>query len=162
SIPPRRELTVATRGPFISYSTNFEDVILNRVFQGQDRGFFVDVGAAHPVFENDLKALYDRGWRGINVEPIVAFFRELAAQRPEDRNLNVAVSQSAGEIVVHEVVGTGLSTCDPASMEHARQQGYEVIPRTISTLPLRNILTEAEAPKDIGVLKVDVEGLELS
>jgi FkbM family methyltransferase len=153
---------VATGKRFVSYSANFEDVMLRRVFQAQDRGFFVDIGAAHPVFENDMKALYDRGWRGINVEPVVVFFRELVAQRPEDRNLNVAVSDSAGEILVHEVVGTGLSTCNAEAVEHARQQGYEVIPRTVSTLPLRSILTDAAAPKDIDVLKVDVEGLELS
>jgi FkbM family methyltransferase len=153
---------VAAQKRFTSYSTNFEDVILNRVFQDQSQGFFVDVGAAHPVFENDLKALYDRGWRGINIEPITAFFHELAAQRPEDRNLNVAISESSGEIVVHEVVGTGLSTCEPEAAEHARQQGYEVIARSVPTMTLREILTDAAAPRDISVLKVDVEGLELS
>ena len=39
----------------VSYSANFEDVILARIFAGKDKGFFIDVGAAHPVFENDCK-----------------------------------------------------------------------------------------------------------
>ena len=147
---------------FTSYSANFEDAILNRVFKDQSDGFFVDVGAAHPVFENDLKALYDRGWRGINIEPIAAFFDELSVQRPEDCNLNVAVSESSGEIVIYEVVGTGLSTCEPEAVEHARQQGYDVISRRVPTKTLREILTDAAAPTDISLLKVDVEGLELS
>ena len=83
--------------PFISYSLNREDVLLNRLFESKYSGFFVDVGAAHPVFENDTKALSDRGWTGINIEPNVSLYRELVAQRPNDRNLNVAVSDHSGD-----------------------------------------------------------------
>jgi hypothetical protein len=54
----------ATPPPFLSYSANHEDVLLNRLFGTQQHGFFVDVGAAHPLFENDTRALYERGWHG--------------------------------------------------------------------------------------------------
>ena len=37
----------ATPPPFLSYSANHEDVLLNRLFGAQQHGFFVDVGAAH-------------------------------------------------------------------------------------------------------------------
>jgi len=146
--------------PFISYSIHHEDVLLNRVFGSRDSGFFVDVGAAHPVFENDTKALSDRGWTGINIEPNSAFYRDLVAQRPSDRNLNVAVSDKPGLITFHEVVGTGLSTCDPDEAKRAIDRGFEVVQYEVESLPLSQIL-EYSSPHQIDLLKIDVEGFEL-
>lgn len=150
----------AAASPFLSYSANNEDVILNRLFGAQPGGFFVDVGAAHPLYENDTRALYDRGWRGINIEPTAAFFRELAAQRPRDANFNVAVSDAPGELVFHEVVGTGLSTGDAEDAARAAALGFEVVRHIVPARTLRDILQEAALPA-IDVLKVDVEGFEL-
>ena len=36
----------------ISYAQNFEDVLLARAFRNRDRGFYIDVGAWHPVFDS--------------------------------------------------------------------------------------------------------------
>jgi FkbM family methyltransferase len=146
--------------PFISYSAKHEDVILNRVFGSRNHGFYVDVGAAHPLFENDTKALYDRGWRGTNIEPNPSFFHELMSQRPGDRNINAAVSDAAGEITYHEVVGTGLSTCDPDEADRAAAKGFELVRYSVTAVTLRAVLEEA-APAVIDLLKVDVEGYEL-
>jgi FkbM family methyltransferase len=146
--------------PFISYSANQEDVILNRLFSRQANGFFVDVGAAHPLFENDTRALYERGWRGINIEPNEGFFQQLAADRPGDVNLNLAVSDDPGEITFHEVKGTGLSTCSPTDAARAAEKGFEVVSHTVETATLRVILAD-HAATQIDLLKVDVEGFEL-
>ena len=145
---------------FVSYSANREDVILNRVFGNRDSGFYIDVGAAHPLYENDTKALYDRGWRGVNIEPSPEFFPELAAQRPLDRNMNVAASDVPGSITFYQVVGTGLSTCDADEAEKAAAKGFEVVPHVIEAMTLRGIL-ETTPTTTIDLLKVDVEGLEL-
>jgi FkbM family methyltransferase len=150
----------AANGRFVSYSINREDVYLNRLFGEQAAGFFVDVGAAHPMFENDTKALYDRGWNGINIEPNAEFFDLLAAERPRDRNLNMAVSGSTGELTFYQVVGTGLSTVDVGEAERARGKGFEVIERRVATDTLGHIL-EASGATAIDILKVDVEGSEL-
>jgi hypothetical protein len=72
---------------FVSYSANAEDVLLRRLFPGPEAGFYVDVGAAHPIWESDTKALRDRGWCGINVEPQEEFLAELRRERPDDVNL---------------------------------------------------------------------------
>ena len=79
----------------ISYSRNFADVILHRLFRDRAHGFFLDVGPGHPRHGNDLYALYRRGWNGINVEPdadAVALLRQL---RPRDNTVCAAVSDTA-------------------------------------------------------------------
>ena len=126
----------------------------------RNSGFYIDVGAAHPLHENDTKALYDRGWRGINIEPNATFYRELAAERPGDRNINAAVSDAPGQLIYHEVIGTGLSTCDPEEAGRAAAKGFEVVRHAIEAVSLRQVLDDA-APPAIDLLKVDVEGFEL-
>jgi FkbM family methyltransferase len=145
---------------FISYSANNEDVILNRMFGSRKSGFYIDVGAGHPLYKNDTRALYDRGWRGINIEPNMTLYRELVAQRPCDRNINTVVSDTPGLLVYHEVVGTGLSTCDPEEAERAAAKGFEVVHHEVEAMTLQQILDAAESP-EIDLLKVDVAGFEL-
>ncbi len=145
---------------FVSYSVNREDIFIHRLFADRKTGFYVDVGAAHPTYENDTKALYDRGWHGINVEPNTGFFRELAAERLRDRNLNVAISDTPGHLTFYEVVGTGLSTCDPEEARRAAAKGFRVVDYQVEADTLCNILEQA-CPPPIDLLKIDVEGFEL-
>ena len=55
--------------PPLSYAQRFEDFHLWRCFGGQTDGFYIDIGAGHPVYDNVSFAFYLAGWRGISVEP---------------------------------------------------------------------------------------------
>jgi FkbM family methyltransferase len=145
---------------FVSHSINYEDVLLRRIFRDQPTGFYIDVGAAHPIDDSDTYMLHRRGWSGINIEPNPDFFRALEQERPADRNLNLALSDRDGSIVWHRVGNTGLSTCDSAQAERAGRQGYVITRHTVRTTTLACILADA-CPASIDLLKVDVEGLEL-
>ena len=145
--------------PFISYSANFEDVILHRIFGRQRVGFFVDVGAADPRMENDCKALYDQGWSGINVEPNPVLHQALVEQRPRDRSFGVALGEAEGRDRYYEVQGTGLSTLDPDEATRCRAHGWTVTERVVEIRTLASLLDQA-APERFDLLKVDVEGWE--
>ena len=54
---------------FVSYAQHGEDVIIWRALGERAAGFYVDVGAFHPRYDSVTRALYARGWRGINIEP---------------------------------------------------------------------------------------------
>ena len=51
-----------------SYSQEGEDLILSRYFDGQREGFFIDVGAFHPIRFSNTYLFYRLGWSGINIE----------------------------------------------------------------------------------------------
>jgi len=157
--PPKVEGIPESPQPFVSYSANFEDVILNRIFAGKSPGFYVDVGAAHPTFESDTKMLYDAGWSGINIEPNPSLFPILEAARPRDRNFCAVLAERVSELDYYEIVGTGLSTCNPDFAERAREKGYSVVQTQVVTTTLKHIL-DAVGPASVELLKVDVEGLE--
>jgi FkbM family methyltransferase len=150
-----------TAPEFVSYSANAEDVLLRRLFPpGTKPGFYVDVGAAHPIWDSDTKALRDRGWRGINIEPQEDLLAELRRERLDDVNLGVTLSDAPGEMTFFEVEGTGLRTLDEHAAARAEAAGHRVKRRTVTVLTLAQVLAENNAPPAFEFLKIDVEGLE--
>ena len=67
---------------FVSFAQNFEDVILWRVLKDVLSGFYIDVGANDPVIDSVSYAFYQRGWRGIHVEPMPVYAEKIRAARP--------------------------------------------------------------------------------
>jgi len=141
----------------ISYAQNFEDVILARVFNGQNEGFYVDVGAGDPVYLSVTKWFYDQGWSGINIEPNAALFRKLTADRLRDVNLNCGAGAERGEAVFFETEIPELSTFDQRLAASA-QVKYEK--RSVRILPLTEIVDQYAKDRTIDFLKIDVEGWE--
>jgi hypothetical protein len=80
---------MAVAPPFESFAHNDEDVVLWRALAGAgvDKGRYIDVGANRPNRPTDAsvsRAFYDRGWRGIVIEPAPGFAESLRQQRPDD------------------------------------------------------------------------------
>lgn len=146
---------------FVSYAQNFEDVMLWRALGQISLGFYIDVGAAWPDEDSVTKAFYDRGWRGINIEPNPSFYRRLENERPNDTNLMVAVSDHSGTLSMNFIEGTGLSTLeDSVATKHA-EEGLKIQRQDVLLMTLSSII-EKHKPADLEIqfLKVDVEGLE--
>ena len=144
---------------FISYAQNLEDVMLWRALGHVDNGFYIDIGAWDPREDSVTLAFYERGWRGINVEPDVAKYRALSAARPGDVTLCVALADVAGEATFHVIAGTGLSTLDPGLAARHAAAGFAVAPRAVAVDTLRAVCA-AHVRGPIHFLKVDVEGME--
>lgn len=144
---------------FISYAQNFEDVMLWRVFNGIGSGFYIDVGAHDPSVDSVTLAFYERGWHGINIEPVNTCHERVAAHRPRDINLNVALGENAGELPFYEVLGTGMSSLSAAIADQHRDNGFSIVTGTVLVRTLAEVCAE-HAPSDIHFLKIDVEGAE--
>ena len=145
---------------FVSYAQNFEDVILWRVLKHIECGFYIDVGANDPEIDSVTKAFYDRGWRGINVEPVPQWFDRLQEKRLRDINLQLAAGTEKGELVLYELPDTGLSTIEKTTAErHETERGYTKIERIVPVETLTAIC-ECFHVAPIHFLKIDVEGAE--
>jgi FkbM family methyltransferase len=145
---------------FISYAQNYEDVLLYRALGDVDRGCYIDVGAADPVFDSVTFAFYQRGWRGINLEPSPVPFKRLVEVRREDVNLNLAIGDAEGMTAFFVVQGADiLSTALPGQMEALAGRGYKAQQIEVPVRPLAAVLEE-HAVGTIHFLKIDVEGFE--
>jgi FkbM family methyltransferase len=143
----------------VSYAQNQEDVLLGRAFREKD-GFYVDVGANHPVFHSVTKLFYDRGWRGINIEPSPLVYDHLAKERPRDLNLNVGLASRDGMLTFYEALTYhGWSTFRPELAAHYRNQNVPIAERSVPVTTLAKVCEE-HVDRTIDFLKIDAEGFE--
>src|SRR5258707_10609271 len=87
----------------LSYTQNLEDYHLSLAFAGQTTGTYIDIGAGHPVADNVSFWFYERGWRGIVVEPQVELAALYARLRPRDVALRALVGRQSGETDFYQV-----------------------------------------------------------
>ena len=143
----------------ISHAQNHEDTRLWRALGRVPAGCYIDVGAYDPDLHSVTKAFYERGWRGINIEPVAAGHALLSQFRPLDLNLKVAIGLAGGASPFFHIPETGLSTLDSVVAERHRQAGWSVEVQEVPTLPLREVW-DVHIRGEVHFLKVDVEGAE--
>ncbi len=80
-----------------SFSQNGEDLLLNKLFQGKKKGFYIDVGSNHPVILSNTYFFYRRGWRGITIEANDSFNFLYKIFRPNDLHINEFISDGEYE-----------------------------------------------------------------
>jgi FkbM family methyltransferase len=109
-----------------------------------DRGFFVDLGAYDGINTSNTYALENSGWRGICVEANPDFFYALTDNRPQARNVHAFVSDTCGEVHIHDQHQTDDVSCP-----------------TVASKTLDEILDFCDAPRVVDYLSMDIEGMEL-
>ena len=115
----------------ISYSLNAVDLIVDYIFKDKDKGTYVDIGAQHPISNNNTYLLFKRGWKGVNIDLDRKNIDLFKITRPNDINLNYAVSDKEGETDFY-----------------------------FYTFTLNNIFEKINFNENIDYLNIDVEGYE--
>lgn len=144
---------------FVSYAQNFEDVMIWRALKHVAEGFYIDVGANDPTLYSVTRAFYDKGWHGINIEPVAEFFDRLKSERPRDINLQIGAGAEAGSFPFFDIPDTGLATSDSEVAKRHKEAGWTVNIIDIPVLPLAEIC-QKHVHGEIHFLKIDVEGAE--
>jgi FkbM family methyltransferase len=145
------------------FSQNFEDVLLARVLSDISIGFYIDVGCQDECLDSVTRYFYDRGWNGINIDPVKEYHDQYQKNRPRDINVCCAIGSSEGTADLYVAQNCGLSTLLSSRAVYAATLGVQVLPaRTVRIRQLNSILAE-HLPEHtrISFLKIDVEGKEL-
>jgi FkbM family methyltransferase len=147
--------------PSISYAQYYEDMHLDRCFNGQPTGFYIDVGAGHPVHSNVSFYFYLRGWSGITIEPNPWLAQLSAGVRSRDRQIDALLGAEPGQAIFHLIEEFhGLSTTIEShalAAQKAYSKSAKAFPLPVTTL---NDICREHAPEQIDFLKIDVEGAE--
>lgn len=149
---------------FITYAQNKEDVILDAFFSDIKNGFYVDVGANHPIEDSVTKHFYNNGWSGINIEPIQALYEQLIEDRPRDIVLNVGVADKKGTLNLRQYNNTGLSTFS-STLKNEYTKGSQAektsdyVDIKVPIVTLKDVFNQYNI-NHIHFMKIDVEGLE--
>ena len=155
----------------LSYAEAGEDLVLWQIAAGalgiQDPTY-IDIGAHHPVINNNTFFFYERGARGILVEPNPALHGVLSAVRPQDKLLRAGIGAGKASTEDYYVIGGSedgqLNTFsrEQADQLVARSRGHYSIEKVIK-VPLLNIneVMREQWNKAPNVLSVDTEGFDL-
>jgi FkbM family methyltransferase len=153
---------VRAAGRFLSYAQNHEDVVLARALRPDERsGTYIDVGAGHPTLDSVTRAFADRGWSGVNVEPLPEEHRLLTLARPDDVNLNVALGAVPGVGKLYEAppANRGSSTMVAEYAARYGDGGEAFLPIEVRVRTLAQV-TDEHVSGPVELLKIDVEGYE--
>jgi FkbM family methyltransferase len=146
--------------PELSYAQNMEDYHLWLALGGRADGFYIDIGAGHPVADNVSFWFYERGWRGVAVEPQTWLVDLYQALRPRDLALCTLVGRTSGVTDFFEVDQLhGLSTTIEQVARNAARFGTAYRARRVPVITLAE-LCDRNVDRPIDFLKIDVEGAE--
>ena len=143
-----------------SYSMDKEDLVIKEYFKSKNKGFYVDVGCYHPLQRNNTMLLYQKGWRGINIDISDFSIKLFKFLRPDDFNLNLAVSNKEGEVDMF--FQKKLSQLSTIKKNHAKNafQG-NILNKKILSKRLTSILDDSKyKDQKIDFLNIDVEGAD--
>lgn len=150
-----------------SYAQDGEDVVLAAFFDGfkHYKGFFVDVGAHHPVRFSNTWLFYKRGWKGINIDPTPGCMRTFKLLRGRDINLEIGVGPEQGVLTFYCFNEPALNTFSKEVAEERNTGNPYKVVKTIDVpvMPLSEVLKQfLPAGQKIDFLSIDVEGLDLA
>ena len=144
----------------LCYGQEGEDLILNRLLEGQSLGFYVDVGAHHPVRFSNTYLFYQRGWHGINIDAMPGSMKGFNKVRPRDINIECGVAGIAGKLLYYRFNEPALNTFDAVEAAHKNKLPYQIIDTVeVAVERLDALLARHLIPgQQIDFLSVDVEG----
>jgi FkbM family methyltransferase len=163
----RRGLDVVTLKAHASYSQVGEDSAVSYLFESLNltNPTYLDIGTNNPIVGNNTYFFYDKGCRGVCIEPDPEMFKRIKKKRPGDKILNVGIG------VANNVTGASfylfpgnVAAWSTFSGEEARIREKEsgLKPKMIS-IPLMNINDVIAAHFDPypNFISLDVEGIDL-
>lgn len=128
--------------------------VLVKMFPSERAGYFLDVGSGHGTIGSNTKALEDRGWSGVCVDPFPTHMEGRTCQVFTD-----VVSSVPGQVVkFHTHSGLGGIADSLGKWKEEAQKSPAV---ELTTTTLGDILARARAPQFIHFLSLDIEGAEL-
>ena len=142
-----------------SYSLNGVDLIIDYIFKDKKKGFYLDIGAQHPISNNNTFLLFKKGWKGINIDLDKKNIDLFKIARPKDINLNYAISDVKKEVDLffyHESSPINTLSKNVSSFQKAKVKEI----KKIQTKVLNDVLNDINLQNHIDYMNIDVEGYE--
>tara|TARA_B100000579_G_scaffold291588_1_gene242185 strand:+ start:925 stop:1629 length:705 start_codon:yes stop_codon:yes gene_type:complete len=128
-----------------------EDIFISRFFKNKLTGNYVDIGCYHPIKGSLTYNLFQKGWRGINVDLSKVSIDLFKLSRPKDINIQAAITDFDGETFYYEN--------GPINQQNSLKENSELKKIPIKAIKLSTILKQNNLKK-IEFLNIDVEGFD--
>lgn len=149
-----------------TYSQCGEDRIIEFIFDQYLKiksPTYMDIGAYHPFTFSNTALLYEKGARGVCIEPDPCLFEEIKKHRKQDVCLNIGVGTGTNEFAEFYVMSSRtLNTFSKEEAERYQSFGNQTIQEVIKVpvFPVNQVIKE-HLGKSPNFISLDVEGLDL-
>lgn len=147
-----------------SFSQSGEDLIVQFIFNelSISNPTFLDIGAHHPFYLNNTAIFYQRGCRGINIEPDPSLFDSFLTERPLDFNLNIGISDKEEVLDFYIMNVPTLNTFSKSEAENYSNEGNFFIKeiKKIKVNTVANIIDQHNSGVFPDYLTLDAEGID--
>ena len=138
---------------------NKYNLFLEKYFKKNNSGLYIDVGCYHPFRLSNTKFLYDKGWKGINIDISRKSIDLFNIIRKNDINLNIGIGAKN-----HKVFGyfqKKLYFSNTLSKDHSKTFLSNPIKKKIKIYTLSFIINRYFKNKNIDFLDIYCEGKDL-
>lgn len=132
-------------------SQDNEDHFLRKILPGD--GMYIDIGASFPKECSNTWRLYQRGWRGLLVEPLPQCWYGLLRQRPGDYLLPVACSNANGSAKLR-----AFHTVSSLRPDWPIDSQCDIVVDTLTLASILDLFPDIRSKARL--LSIDVEGYE--
>jgi FkbM family methyltransferase len=147
------------------YSQDGEELLI-RSFGGYKKnykGFYIDIGAYHPLIYSNTQWFYEKGWKGINIDAMPDSMRIFNKIRKRDINLEIGISDESGEPEYYSFKYADDMNSFNSVLSKERINNGEIKEIVkIKVFPINEVLKKY-LPKQqkIDFITIDVEGYEM-
>lgn len=147
-----------------SYSQEGEDLIIDKLLGYKKNGFFVDIGAHHPLRFSNTAIFYKRGWNGINIDAMPNSMVEFNKLRKLDINLETAISNEEETKLFYIFNEPALNTLNKEeALSKDGKNGYKILQAIeVKTVKLKTVFNQYIGNNEIDFISIDTEGNDLN
>ncbi|HEY8688009.1 MAG TPA: FkbM family methyltransferase [Chitinophagaceae bacterium] len=162
----RGAIKILTAKAKVSYAQAGEDIVINYLFNSVNiqKPSYLEIGTNQPVMCNNTYFFYNKGCRGVCIEPDTEMYKIIKKKRPGDIVLNIGIGISEikeASFYLFPGLLNGWSTfSESEAMIREKESGIKSEKKII---PLKNINTIIEENFNPcpNYISIDVEGLDL-
>ena len=140
-------------------------MILKRIFEDQEYGFYIDIGAHHPKRFSNTYFFYKRGWNGINIDALPNSMILFNKFRSRDINIEQPISNIRESIIYYHFNEPALNGFSKdLSDERTKDTNYFIKNKEILNTERLDTILDKYLPNEqkIDFLSIDVEGYDFN
>ena len=155
-----------------SYSQWGEDKFIFDFFKHKDNGVYFDVGCFHPFKYSNTCLLFNKGWRGVNIDVNPTSIDLFNIARPGDVNLCTTIDEKQSEFKFYfDHPFSPVNTLDKQSYENFKDSYFrkwkkksfeDDIVKIVKSKTIDEILEISKPITNIDFLNIDIEGMDLN
>ena len=155
-----------------SYSQWGEDHFIENFFKNKNTGIYLDVGCFHPFKYSNTCLLFNKGWKGINIDANPTSIDLFNIARPKDINLCTAIDEKKTEFKFYfDHPFSPVNTLDKQSYENFKNSYYRQwkkksfegdVVKIVKSKTVDEILEISKPFSKIDFLNIDIEGMDFT